>query len=154
MALYFADTSALCKRYIAEVGPTWVRSVLDPTTGATVFIARVTTVEMIAAITRRERGSALTPTDAATARAAFQIDLDQEYQVVEMTETLATQAMRLAKTHGLRGYDAIQLAAALTIQTLRATQQLPAMTLVSADSELNAAAMAEGLIVEDPQAHP
>jgi hypothetical protein len=154
VAIYFADTSALCKRYIAEVGSTWIRSVLDPTTGATVFIARVTMVEMIAAITRRERGGALTPTDAATARAAFQSDLAQEYQVVEVTETLATQAMRLAETHGLRGYDAIQLAAALTIQTLRVTQQLPPVTLVSADSELNAAATAEGLIVEDPHAHP
>lgn len=74
--------------------------------------------------------------------------------MVEVTETLATQAMRLAETHGLRGYDAIQLAAALAIQTLRVTQQLPAMTLVSADSELNAAATAEGLIVEDPHTHP
>jgi predicted nucleic acid-binding protein len=154
VASYFVDTSALCKRYIAEVGSTWVRSILDPTTGATVFIARVTTVEMVAAITRRERGGALTPVDATTAHAAFRIDLAQEYQVVEVTETLATQAMRLAETHGLRGYDAIQLAAALTIQTLRVTQQLPAMTLISADSELNAAAMAEGLTVEDPHAHP
>jgi hypothetical protein len=90
MAVYFTDSSALGKRYIAEVGSAWLRSILDPTTGCTVFIARVTTVEIIAAVTRRERGGSLTPADATTARATFRTDLAQEYQVVEVTERWRT----------------------------------------------------------------
>ncbi len=54
---------------------------------------------------------------------------------------------------GIRAYDAVQLATAL--ETTRVTFQLEPtqMTLVSADLELNAAAVAEGLRVEDPNTH-
>jgi hypothetical protein len=61
--------------------------------------------------------------------------------------------MLLAETHGLRGYDAMQLATALEVNTLRIVSGLPPLTLVSADVELNAAAIAEGLTVEDPNAY-
>jgi uncharacterized protein len=49
----------------------------------------------------------------------------------------------------LRGYDAVQLAAALEIHS-----QAPSLTLISADTGPNAAAMAEGLLVDDPNRHP
>jgi hypothetical protein len=62
--------------------------------------------------------------------------------------------MILAERHALRGYDAVQLAAALELQTVLTASGLPALTLVSADAELNAAAAAEGLTVEDPNLHP
>jgi len=55
----------------------------------------------------------------------------------------------LVRRHGLRGYDAVQLAAVLEIH---ATD--PSLTLLSADAELNAAALAEGLTVDDPNLHP
>lgn len=62
---------------------------------------------------------------------------------------LVAQAATLARRHALRGYDAVQLAAALEIH---ATD--PSLTLLSADAELNTAATAEGLAVEDPNSHP
>jgi len=43
----------------------------------------------------------------------------------------------------------VQLAASLEVRS-----QVPALTLVSADAALNAAAMAEGLLVENPNTHP
>ena len=43
----------------------------------------------------------------------------------------------------------MQMAAALDVRL-----QLPMLILVSADDELNAAATAEGLPVENPNAHP
>jgi hypothetical protein len=51
---------------------------------------------------------------------------------------------------GLRAYDALQLATAL--DTSRIVSQVDAikLILVSADLELNAAAAAESLTVEDP----
>ena len=61
---------------------------------------------------------------------------------------LVAQAATLARRHALRGYDAVQLAAALEIH---ATD--PSLTLLSADAELNTAATAEGLSVEDPNSH-
>jgi hypothetical protein len=58
--------------------------------------------------------------------------------------------MDLADAYASRWYDAVQLAAALQANLRRRTP----ITFVSADSALNAAAMAEGLPVDDPNAHP
>jgi predicted nucleic acid-binding protein len=59
------------------------------------------------------------------------------------------EASRLADSHVLRAYDAVQLAAALDIHRLGLS-----LTLLSADAELNTAAIAEGLTVDDPNNHP
>ena len=154
MPIYFVDTSALAKRYVNEPGSAWLRALLNPTTGAETLIVRIAAVELIAAITRRERGGSVSLADAAAARAAVRSDLAAEYQVVEVTEALIGRAMSLAEAHGVRGYDAVQLAAALEVNALLVAGALPPLLLVSADSELNAAATAEGLAIEDPNAHP
>ena len=33
MSVYFADISALARRYVSEVGSAWLQSILDPVTG-------------------------------------------------------------------------------------------------------------------------
>jgi hypothetical protein len=63
-------------------------------------------------------------------------------------------AMRVAERHGLRGYDAVQLAGAMAITAPSQAAGAGPITLVSSDLELNAAALLEGLFVEDPNAHP
>ena len=151
---YFVDTSALSKRYIIETGSVWVSRELHPAAKNEVAIVRTTTVELIAAISRRERGNSLTPSDATIARANFQADVFQQYQVVELTPQLALQAIALATRHGLRGYDAIQLSAALAVNSIRRSMNLTPIILLSSDSELNLAAIAEGLTVNDPNSHP
>ena len=154
MAGLFADSSALAKRYIAEVGTAWVRALLDPTAGHEVFVARTTLAELIAAITRRERGGSIPPADADQARADFRADFASNYQPLEVTPALVEQAAQLAQTHGLRGYDAVQLAAALAINAVYVKWGQPPITLISSDVELSAIALKEGLQVEDPNTHP
>ena len=83
----------------------------------------------------------------------FRYDLGNQYPVVEVSPTLITHAMTLAETYALRGYDAVQLAAALETAARYAAAGLQ-LTLVSADVELNAAASAVGLLVEDHLTHP
>ena len=55
----------------------------------------------------------------------------------------------LARTYALRGYDALQLAALLEIHS-----QAPSLTLLSANANLDTAAVAEGLLVDDAYSHP
>ena len=86
--------------------------------------------------------------------AQFRHDFAQQYHAVDITPTLITRAMGLAETHALRGYDAVQCAAALVVHTYRQALEMPALTLVSADDALNTAAAAEGLLVDDPNVHP
>jgi len=74
--------------------------------------------------------------------------------VLEITVPLLTDAMRLAEIHGLRAYDAVQLAAALELNGRWLAGGLTGITLVSADQDLNIAALAESLMVEDPNLHP
>ncbi len=152
--VYFADTSALCKRYVNESGSAWLRASVDAATGCQVIIVRTTSVEMIAAITRRQRGGSMSSADADTARRDFRADLASDYQVIEAAQTICELAMAVAEKHGLRGYDAIQLAALLEVNKLRTSLALAPVTLLSADGELNMAAMAEGIRIEDPRNHP
>ena len=62
--------------------------------------------------------------------------------------------MKLANTHRLRAYDAVQWAAALDVYRDWSANRFGAFVFVSADRALNTAATAEGLTVEDPNGHP
>ncbi len=146
---YFLDSSAVIKRYVSETGSAWINALLQPAAGHQVTVAAVTGVEVIAAITRRERGGTLPAADAAQIRSQCRTDLASQYLVAQLTPSILARAMDLAELHGLRGYDALQLAAAVEVGLEAATVGLT-VTLVSADAELNAAAAAEGLDVEDP----
>jgi len=150
VAVYFFDSSALVKRYAQETGTAWVQTIAARNY---VFLARITQVEMIAAIERRKRIGTLTALDAAAAIASFRAHLSTEYTMVDISRLLLNQATDLAEMHGLRAYDAVQLAAALQVQNERRAFRLPGLILVSADLALNAAATAEGLAVEDPNTH-
>lgn len=149
MAAFFLDTSTVLKRYVQETGTAWVQALAAPTVRHSLFVVRITLAETVAAITRRERGESITPQNAATAVADFQLDFARQYRVVEVSARLVAQAATLARRHALRGYDAVQLAAALEIHATDSS-----LTLLSADAELNTAATAEGLSVEDPNSHP
>ncbi len=154
MADYYFDTSGLVKRHVSETGSGWVRSLTQPKAGHTLYIARITAVEMVAAVTRRQRGGSLSAAQAGAIIGHFRRHLTQRYRVVEMTTALFDDAMSMARKHQLRAYDAVQLAAALEVQRLQQIAGLGPVTLISADQDLNSAATAEGLLVDDPNAHP
>jgi predicted nucleic acid-binding protein len=154
MSAFFFDSSALIKRYIFETGTAWVKMLTDPRSGNIFYIARITGVEVVAAIARRRRGGSTTPGDAAVALTQFDSELLGLYRSLEISASLIEEAKKLAERHALRGYDAVQLAAALEINAQRVQVGLPSVMLLSADSELNAAALAEGLAVDNPNAHP
>jgi hypothetical protein len=154
MAVFYLESSALVKRYLGETGSVWVMNLFDPAAGHVIVIGVVTAVEILAAIARRARGGTIPAADAAAACAQFRSDLLTDYQTVRLSTGVLSRAMDLAETDGLRGYDAVQLATALAIHDARVARSLSTLTFVSADTELNAAALAHGLLVDDPNAHP
>ena len=83
----------------------------------------------------------------------FRRHLAQRYHVMELTPALFAEAMQAARKHRLRAYDAVQLAVVLDLHQRHQDAGFGPVTLVSADRDLNAAATAEGLLVEDPMAH-
>jgi predicted nucleic acid-binding protein len=86
--------------------------------------------------------------------AQFHYDLANQYQVLDVSDAVVARAMSVAQAHKLRAYDAVQLAVAIELNALRGPLGLSTIALISADQELNAAALAEGLLVDDPNSHP
>lgn len=150
MSHYYLDSSALVKRYVAEAGTGWVANLCATSAGHTLYTVRISGAEIVAALFLRVRTGTLAESDAQAAAAQFRADLRDRYQIVETTEQVVDLAMMLAERHGLRGYDSIQLAAALALQLARDSLSLSAITFVCADDRLNTAAEAEGLSVENP----
>src|SRR6266567_4505246 len=154
MAAYLLESSALIKRYIRETGSNWVRALAEIGAGHVIYVARIAAVELTATLTRQQRAGKVTPADAALAINRVRHGFAHEFRVVEITATLLSHALNHAQNHGLRAYDAVHLAAATEIHRRRSAARLPALTLVCSDTELNDAAGAEGLLVEDPNLHP
>lgn len=154
MAAYFLDTSAVVKRYIQETGSAWVRAIADHLASHLIYLARITDVETTSAIIRRQRGGSLSAPDAAATLRQFRQDLVLGYRIIDVTSVMLSAANSIVEKHGLRAYDAVQLAAAVGLNNQRVAAGTGAVTLVSADQELNAAASAEGLSVDDPNLHP
>ncbi len=153
MAAYFFDSSAIVKRYIVETGSVWVDGLLDPAMNNRSYLARIAGAEVVAAITRRARGNSISAIDAAHAVANFKRDYANIFNFVEVTPPLISSAITFAERHALRGYDAVQLAAAMEASRARAAAGLTPLTVVTADLELLAAAQSEGLTTEDPNTH-
>jgi hypothetical protein len=154
MEAYYFDSSGLAKRYVKETGSAWAENLTDLASGNEIFISLATGAEVAAAICKRARTGTLKPVDAASALATFKVEFKTHYFLVNLSDQIIDSAMNLAEKHGLKGYDSIQLATALDLQTDRLITASPPLIFVSADDKLNAAAQAEGLLVENPNNYP
>lgn len=153
MPVFYIDSSAVVKRYVAEKGTAWVVSLFKPSAQNIIYIAQITGVEVVSAISRRQRGGSLTQTAAEKAIARFKRDFQNRLRVLRLTDGVTSEAMRLTEIHGLRGYDAAQLATALELANRFTANNLLSITFVSADNQLNQAAQTEGLTVDNPNNH-
>ncbi len=146
MMLYL-DASALVKRYVAEAGSAEVNRVIAAADAvATCVISRA---EVSAALAKAVRANLLPPDEA---REALQVFRAQWVDLVrlQLTETVLSQADAMAWDHGLRGYDAVHLAAACFWQEMIAEP----VTLATFDRQLWQAGPAAGLSVWPERLEP
>ena len=154
MAAYFFDSSAIVKRYIKETGTAWTVNIFRPRSHNQVFVSEVTLVEVISALARRHRGLSARSADyGKRAAKRFQSAYDSKFFKTRVDLATVREAALLAEKYFLRGYDAVQLATAMRIEGERKSIGAGALTFVSADEDLNRAAQAEGLLVENPDNH-
>lgn len=135
--IYFLDTSALVKRYVTEPGSADVRSLFRRR--RPIAVARIASAELAAAVARQHREGVVT----ATTRDAIWARLNRDFAqmtVVEVRAAMLSRVPALVVRWPLRGYDAVQLAAALTLQATGIST-----TFWSSDGNLVAAALGEGL---------
>jgi predicted nucleic acid-binding protein len=142
MILYL-DASALVKRFVAEPGTEAVNEIVSRAEAlGTAIICRA---EVAAAFAKAIRTGTLTPTGAAAALQEFR---DQWPHLIrlQVTERLIAHADSLAWSHGLRGYDAVHLAAAMAWQDEFGMQ----VTLATFDQLLWKAANRTGILAYPP----
>ena len=147
--VYF-DTSALVKRYVTERGSSRIGWLCSPESGYTIASALITQAEAAAAFARKDRDGTLSRVDYIKVLDDLAHDFEREYVIVEINRELVSEAVALTARHKLRGYDAVQLAAALRLNELLLSAQLGPATFVAADDDLLASAQSEGLQVENP----
>ena len=113
MAAYFFDSSALAKRFIRETGTAFVLSLWRPSAHHAIYAARLTEVEVCAALARRHKGLKLAADQFHKSVKRLRRDFTERLAVTATTESIVIEALRLAESYALRGYDALQLASAL-----------------------------------------
>ena len=136
MIAYF-DTSAVIPLIIEEPSSEVCSRLWDAATRAVSI--RLLYPEARAALARARRMGRIS--GAQLLAAVTELDgLIAQIDHIEITPELARAAGELAQTHGLRGYDAVHLAAASTAAD-------DSLVLATGDAELVAAAQARGLAV-------
>jgi predicted nucleic acid-binding protein len=135
---YF-DASAVVPLLIAEPGSARAASLWD---GADrVVSVRLIYPETCAALAQAERLGRLTARQLRNAVTRFD-SMFEGIDLVEVDDALTRRAGELAEVRQLRGYDAVQLAAADRVRD-------PSVVLVAGDGALLDAATAEGLAVAE-----
>ena len=138
MNLYL-DASALVKRYVAEAGSAQVGQIIAQAN--VVGTALISRAEVSAALGKAVRIGVLTPQQAAAALQVFRAEWGS-FVRIQLTESVIARADDLAWSRGLRGYDAVHLAAALFWQDALAEP----VTVATFDRQLWQTAGADGLI--------
>lgn len=136
MIAYF-DTSAVVPLLIAEAGSQRAGSLWDH--ADRVASVRIVYAEARAALAQAERMDRVT----ARQRRGAVVELDALYDEIDLVEVdvaLVRTAGGLAEAHGLRGYDAIHLAAAVRLRD-------PDLVVVAGNTALLDAAATEELAV-------
>jgi hypothetical protein len=150
---YFFDSSALVKRYVVELGTTWVRTISSPASGNAI-IAQITPVEVVSATSRRYRTGQISSRTAHSIRLLVDRHASREYMVVGLSDVMIQSAETLLENHSLRAYDSIQLASAIESNLSLINAGSSPLIFVSADQQLLSTASAEGLTTDDPNLHP
>jgi predicted nucleic acid-binding protein len=141
MILYL-DSSSLVKRYVQEPGSDEVTQATQR--AALVGTVVVSRVEVAAALAKAVRVDALTQQEAWTSLRALRGEWPDLVQL-QVTDLLVSRADALAWDYHLRGYDAIQLAAASLWQEMMGER----VTLSTFDRRLWGTAQTMGFL-----AHP
>jgi len=150
VTIYYADTSALAKRYLIETGTYWIRSLLTPSAAHIIVDCDFTPIEFFSLLSRRLREQKLALPDVVNLRQSFLAHHQVDYLSVPIEQSTLIQARNLVTKYPLRPPDAIQLACAIEART---TLGVP-ITFLCADNDLLSAAVVEGFVVDNPNLHP
>ena len=150
MRAYLLDTSAIVKHYVPEPGSAWVQRLIS--SGAPIFLAEISLVEVATALSILYRQRILRKSRRDLLWGQFEHDAVTTYRWISMQRSVIYSAALLGLRHPLKAYDAVQIAAAQSLQE-DLKQQGVDLVFVSGDDQALTAAQAEGIAVENPFWH-
>lgn len=150
---YYADSSALVKCHIPELGSAWIEQEFDAANGNRIITAKLSIIEVLSAMNRRHREANISATEYAKFSGDFLSFIEIDYKIVELSDAVFLEAQRLLETYPLRAGDALQLASALLANAELQSAKLPALIFLASDVRLLSAAQSENLPTDDPQNH-
>lgn len=138
--IVYADSCAVVKLYVEEAGSSDTREFLGA--AEVVGTSLITRAEVAAAISMKTRLGGVDPAGAAAGLQRLREEWP-DFARVPITEELVAEADRIACAHDARGFDAVHLAAALSLQDAAGGVR----TFVTFDARLWRAAKNLGLAV-------
>jgi uncharacterized protein len=147
--IYFLDTSALAKRYLAERGSNRIRRLLERKE-VIFYQTFLTPLEVASALYRRLRSREISPAELSFLLRAYVAHCHEDYLLLPYSDALMDRASALIAHHVLRALDAVQLAGALELRDSLPAEAHP-LTFLSADDGLLDAARTEHLQAENPE---
>lgn len=113
--IVYLDASALVKRYVAETGSEEVNVLMAE--ASVIGTASISNAAVSAALAKAVRMKLLSRQEATTVLQVFNSEWESLIRL-QLTESVIARAATLAWDRGLRGYDAVHLAAALFWQDM------------------------------------
>ena len=163
--LYFLDTSALLPRLLRRApGHAWVERICTAAGQNAITLAEITEAEIAAALNQLVRCGILRKNLCENALKLFWSQIDSgEYNIIPVVSPIVRRAAELCSDRALKGYDAIQLACALTMRDIarlsdaarvaRGEMALGDPIFLTEDNRLSEAALAEHFTVDSPLNH-
>ena len=150
----YLDTSAFAKLYLMEDGSGWMERRVWPSGPEPAATLVLTWLESTSALMRRAKGGSITAHEAAQGLSLLNREWQWRISKLTTTENVIREAHRLISQYALRAYDAVHLAAALDLNQRQIAGGFPSVVFISADQEQLRAAVAEGMVTENPNLHP
>jgi len=147
--IYFLDTSALAKRYLAERGSLRIRRLLERKEDI-FYQSFLTPLEVASALYRRLRAREISTAELSFLLRAYVAHSHEDYLLLSYSDALMDRASTLIAHHVLRALDAVQLASALELRDSLPTEAHP-LTFLTANDGLLDAARQEHLQAENPE---
>lgn len=138
--IFFFDTSALIKRYIAETGSERVDDLFKA--ASQIIISPITKIEIYSTIYRLKSKNAISEEDYSRLNEEIQYDF-RYFKVLSFNQEIELQSIYLIERHQLKTLDSIQLASCISQRDFVAS-------FIVSDKRLKQAAENEKLDFIDP----
>ena len=152
MRIFYFDASALAKRYVKEKGSEIVLRIFSAVAVVNMRALMIGLAEVVSIFVRKKNGGVISHELFRASLLLFKQEIleNLHFKKLEADSILISRAIPLIEKHSINSTDACVLRSAMDIAAFE-KERGNALSLVTADKRLDAAAKAEGLHTINPE---